>query len=137
HGLIYMAKAPLNSTALITDIAGAISVPEPYLRKIFQQLVKRGIVTSQRGSRGGFHLARDPGQITLKEIVEAIDGSLPIYTCLKIQRNCSMSSACPVQSVFEKARLKMAEVLEGTSIKDLLEEITGNPDETSWLRVTA
>ena len=136
HGLIYLARTPPGNLVLIKNISEATKVPEAYLRKIFQQLGRSGIVTSQRGARGGFRLAGDPGQITLKGIVESIDGSLPVYTCLNELRDCSLSLPCPVHAAFEEAQTRMAEVLEATSIKDLLVDIARQEPVAEWLQVS-
>ena len=136
HGLIYLARTTPGSLVLIKNIGDATKVPEAYLRKVFQQLARSGIVFSQRGARGGFRLAGDPGQITLKDIVESIDGSLPVYTCLNELRGCSLSRPCPVHAAFEDAQARMAEVLEATSIKDLLVDITRQEPVAEWLQVS-
>ena len=135
HGLVYLAKEPYGEPVLISGISKAIKVPEAYLRKVFQQLVKSGLVTSQRGARGGFRLAREPNQINLKQVVEGIDGSLSMYSCLKVLRGCSLELPCPVQKAFEKAQQQMAKVLEATSIKDLLAEISQQEPVVEWLQV--
>lgn len=137
HGLVYLSRAPTGKSVLIRDIAKAISAPEAYLRKVFQQLSRRGILISQRGARGGFQLTRDPEHINLKDVVEAIDGSLPMYSCLKVVRGCRLTLPCPVQEAFAKARLKMAEVLEATSIQDLLDDISQRQPVVAWLKVIA
>ncbi len=137
HGLIYLANGPAGKTTLIADVAKAIEVPEAYLRKVFQQLVRSGIVTSQRGARGGFFLAHEPSRISLKEVVESIEGSLPLYSCLKEQRRCTLGPYCPVREAFDEARERMAEVLEATSIKNLRDELSKHTNEISWLRVSA
>lgn len=136
HGLIYVAKADPGSRVLTKDISAAIRVPEPYLRKVFQQLGRSGVVTSQRGANGGFRLARDPNQITLRDIVEGIDGSLPAYTCLNELRGCSLALPCPVHAAFEEARERMAEVLEATSVGDLIADITAREPVAEWLSVS-
>ena len=136
HGLIYLAKAPAGRPVLTSEIGRATSVPEAYLHKVFQQLGRSGLVTSQRGARGGFRLSRDSNQITLKDVVESIDGSLPIYTCLRELRGCSLGLPCPVQSAFEEARQRMAEVLEATSISDLLVDIGRQEPVVQWLQVS-
>ncbi len=137
HGLVYLAEASAAGTTLISDIARAIGVPEAYLRKVFQQLVRSGIVTSKRGVRGGFCLAREPELITLKDVVEAIDGSMPLYSCLRLQRGCRLSQDCPVREVFEEARQRMAEILAATSIKDLLNDLSKQQNEVTWLKIKA
>ena len=136
HGLIYLAKAPAGRPVLTSEIGKATSVPEAYLRKVFQQLGRSGLVTSQTGARGGFRLSRDASQISLRDVVEGIDGSLPLYTCLREIRGCNVHLPCPVQSAFEEARRRMAEVLEATSIKDLLVDITRQEPVAEWLQVS-
>jgi Rrf2 family transcriptional regulator, iron-sulfur cluster assembly transcription factor len=134
HGLVYLAVNGSETATLVGDVATAIKVPDSYLRKVFQLLVRGGLVTSQRGAKGGFVLARDPARITLKDVVEAIDGSLPLYTCMKAKRKCSALEACPVSAAFEEARNKMAEVLGGTTLESLAKGISHRA--VGWLKVT-
>ena len=134
HGLVYLASGNSGAATLVGDIAKATSVPESYLRKVFQLLARAGLVSSHRGVKGGFSLARVPAEITLKDVVEAIDGSLPAYTCLKTARGCSLDEACPVSSAFAAARQKMAEVLDATTIGDLTRGISRR--SAGWLKVT-
>jgi Rrf2 family protein len=137
HGLVYLAKMPPDKPVLVSDIASSIGVPEPYLRKVFQQLSRGGVITSQRGARGGVRLARDPARITLKDIVEVMDGALPTYSCLSTLRNCRLSAPCPVHEAFEEARKKMAEVLETVSVKNLLDDISRSRPVAEWLTISA
>jgi Rrf2 family protein len=134
HGLVYLTANRSDSAVLVGDIAKAIKVPESYLRKVFQVLVRAGLVSSQRGARGGFVLARDPSRITLKHVVEGMDGSLPLYTCMKVRRKCSALEPCPVSAAFEQAQQKMAEVLDATNLETLAAGISRKT--ASWLKVT-
>ncbi len=135
HGLVYLTANRSDSAVLVGAIAKAIKVPESYLRKVFQLLARAGLVSSQRGVHGGFLLGRDPSRITLKDVVEAIDGSLPLYTCMKARRKCSSVDPCPVSEAFEQGRAKMAEVLDATTLEDLAAGISRRSG--SWLKVTA
>ena len=144
HGLIYMAnerqRASVSrpdggtSPLLAGDIAKAIKVPESYLRKVMQQLARAGLVASHRGVKGGFSLAQEPNRITLQDVVEAIDGSLPTWCCVKEKKQCG-SAPCPVSAAFEQARQKMAESLARTSIGDLASRVGRRTD--GWLEVTS
>ena len=134
HGLVYLAVNATGSAVLVADVARAIKVPDSYLRKVFQLLSRGGLVTSLRGARGGFLLAREPSRITLKDVVEAIDGSLPLYSCMKGKRRCAARDACPVSDAFDEARRKMAEVLEATTLEKLARGISRRA--ASWLAVT-
>ncbi len=135
HGLISLSQSSSGKTVLLSEIAEAVKVTESYLRKVFQLLSKRGIVVSRRGAKGGYFLARKSEQISLKDVVEAIEGSSCLYNCLMVQRECSIFENCPVRDVFEKASERMFEVLEETSIADLADAILKGQDRNSWLRV--
>ncbi len=137
HGLIYLARAGGEKTVQLVDIAAAVKVPKEYMRKIFQTLTRGGLVAGRRGAGGGYRLARPPEEISLRDIVEAVEGSLPVYGCLHVRRHCESALSCPVQKTFEAAREKMAEVLRGTSLESLAREVSENRREHSWLKVTA
>jgi len=147
HGLVYLArglsgvtsdvlskKAP-DRVILLSNIAKETAVPESYLRKVFQTLSKRGIVMSQRGVGGGYFLARKPEEITLRDVVEAIEGFIPAYCCREFRRKCSIGENCPIRKSFDRARDSMYEVLEGTTIKRLAEELSKHENEVGWLKV--
>ncbi len=134
HGLVYLSVNGSETATLVGDIAKAIKVPDSYLRKVFQLLARGGLVSSQRGAKGGFVLAREPGSITLKDVVEAIDGSLPLYSCMKAKRKCTGLDDCPVSAAFAEAREKMAEVLDATTLESLGKGISNR--SVGWLKVT-
>jgi Rrf2 family protein len=77
EGLTYLATAGGNRSTFLHEVSLATSIPETFLSKIFQRLVRSGLVRSRRGFRGGFLLARPASQITLREVIEALQG--PIY----------------------------------------------------------
>ena len=75
RGIIQLAKLPAGSVALVSVLAAVEGLSVSYLAKIFQELAKAGLVRSHRGARGGFSLARPPADITLKEIIEAVEAA--------------------------------------------------------------
>ena len=137
HGLMYIASVASvqtdGRTVLLRDAASAIAVPESYLRKVFQLLTRRGIVNSQRGARGGYTLARPADDITLRDVVEAVDGPLMGYSCLRQRRHCDGAPSCLVRETFKPAAARMAEVLEGVSIGDIARNTTSQGVRTTWL----
>lgn len=122
YGLIHLAGTNSGSLTLLSDIAEQQNVPESFLAKIFQSLVKAGLVTSFRGSRGGFRLARSPEKVTVLDIVEAVEGPIMLSKCLLHQEICVREGCCPLQRVWEEAQDKLTEVLNGTSLKQLVED---------------
>ena len=82
HALGYLSHfrdGDLRSTA---EIARVLRVSEAHLGKVLQRLAKFGLVSSTRGARGGFRLARDPGDVSLLEIIELLDGPITGEECL-------------------------------------------------------
>ena len=71
-----LARLPPGAWGRARDIAGAASLPDPFLGKVLSQLVKAGLARSVKGPRGGYSLARAPGEITLLDIIEAVDGPI-------------------------------------------------------------
>ncbi|HVP17867.1 MAG TPA: Rrf2 family transcriptional regulator [Spirochaetia bacterium] len=132
HTLIYIADRG-SGAVLVGDIARAIKAPESYLRKVLQQLARAGLLSSHRGVKGGFSLGRDAREISLRDVVEAVDGSLPTWCCVKEKQRCS-EAPCPVSAAFEDARQKMAESLGQTTIGNLARRVAKRAD--GWLAVT-
>lgn len=119
HSLVFLSRSGTGATVLLADLARKISVPEGYLRKVFQQLARQGLVVTRRGARGGVALARPADRVTLRDVVEAIDGSLPAWSCLRAQRGCRVTTACPVHEAFDRASASMARELEAVTIADI------------------
>lgn len=93
RAVLYLA---IYRRASIGEIASAQFVPREYLAKIVQQLVKAGIAKSQRGVGGGISLAKNPEDITLLEVLEAIEGPLAINLCFRRPNECPRESFCGV-----------------------------------------
>ena len=119
-GVIYLAGQEAGRIVPLSEIAEARDVPEKFLAKIFQNLTKTGIVKSHRGAKGGFSLAEDPELITVKEVVEAIQGPYHLIKCLQDNDCCDKFEFCPIRSVLEEAEVKLLEVFEKYNIASLL-----------------
>lgn len=119
RGVIYLAKQPIDAVVLVADIAREEGVSESYLAKILQDLAKGGILRSHRGAKGGFSLARPPEQITLREIVELIEGPIALCRCLTPWETCDLQDTCALRPVFRRAQNQMLSVLESTTLRDL------------------
>ena len=89
---------------MVSEISRSKDIPESFLAKILQQLVKAGIAESARGVKGGFRLTRKPSKITLLDVVEAIEGSVAMNICAVDKNNCSLSSTCSVHPVWNDVR---------------------------------
>ena len=121
EGILYLARRDRGEPALIREISRATAIPETFLSKIFQRLATRGLIWSRRGFRGGFRLARPAGRITLREIVEALQGPIEFHRCLDHLRARGRQHRCHVNRVFRKVQRKVASILEQTTLEDILQ----------------
>lgn len=129
--LIYMAKhAQLQfDPVTIKQLVQAEQFSLTYTEKIMQTLRNANIVTAQHGNQGGYSLARHPAQITLKEIVEALEGGTFEIFCKPEVREeiiCTHFPMCGVKPVWEKTKDTLDRLYEGIT----LERIAKNELET-------
>ena len=119
RGIIYLARQPAGKMALISEIAEAAKVPQTFLAKIFQSFAKLGIVNSYRGTGGGFVLGRPAGSITLREVVEAVEGPIVPNRCLLGSGVCDLGPTCNVHDVWRTVQVKVVQILDSVTIEEL------------------
>lgn len=120
-GVLYLARQPQGRVVLLSEIAASESIPQSFLAKIFQQLSRVGIVRSLRGAKGGFTLGRSPERITMREILEVIEGPLRLSECLAAPSLCVRRPGCPLERVWSEIHRQIADILEKTTIAGLIE----------------
>jgi Rrf2 family protein len=135
HGLLYLAMQPENEIVLVTDIATAQHLPASYLAKVFQLLAKAGLVKSFRGARGGYMLAQNPAQITLRQITQAIEGAGPLYSPLSVRRECSLEAICLIREAFVRAEESLYHELEKVTLKGMTEQASHQISRMKWLQI--
>ncbi len=91
-----------NGSALLKDISRREGISEKYLGQIILPLKSAGLVSSQRGSRGGYALARAPDQVTVKDVVEAVEGKIAAVLCVEDPQACARASSCVATRVWRK-----------------------------------
>ena len=104
-------------------LAEQTSVSLRFALKILRKLAQGGIVSSYKGVRGGYKLKASPENITLKDVIELIDGPIAIARCLESSETCSMISdktACIYHHIFDKISLELATKLQNITIADVL-----------------
>ena len=125
RGIIYLAQQPPGRVSLISEIAAAAEVPQTFLAKIFQSFAKLGLVTSSRGTGGGFMLARPASAITLREVVEAVEGPILPNRCL-FGIPCDRGGhTCRVHSVWQQVQTEVVGILDGVTIETLAHPPSG------------
>ena len=101
------------------DIAARQGVPEPYLDQLLTVLRKAGIVRSTRGPKGGHALARLPAEVTLGEVINALEGTLSPIACVDDLHLCQQSGECVQREVWQQVKEAMDKVLDETTIESL------------------
>jgi Rrf2 family protein len=119
RGIVYLASCPANQVCLLSDIAAAVDVPQTFLAKIFQQFSKIGLVKSYRGTGGGFILGRSAENITLLEVVEAVEGPIVPNRCVTGGNECNRVTSCNVHPVWLNVQTQVRDILAGVSLKEL------------------
>ena len=119
-GVLYLAEKNSSSVTPLSEISVAKNIPEKFLAKIFQSLSKSGIVRSHRGVRGGFTLAKDPNQVSVKDILESIQGPYHLCKCIPDKSACSQSEACALRDLIVMAEDQLTSVFSNHTLADLV-----------------
>lgn len=105
----------------IREIASRQRIPMAYLGKIVQDLAHAGVVRTERGARGGVRLAKPPEQITMRQVIEAVQGPIALSRCIiEMDHNCPTNSmACPIRRVTVRIHRLVTQELEAITLADL------------------
>jgi Rrf2 family protein len=110
------------------EIAQHQDIPPALLAKLVPLLVRAGLLDSQRGARGGLYLARPASEISLLEIIEAIEGPIALNRCTATPTQCDRIDQCSIHPIWEKAQAQLVKLLESTSLEELEKQRTTDPD---------
>ena len=117
HAAMYMVRHSTQLPATTTTIAKAEGIPHAYLAKIFQKLVKAGLVKAQKSKNKGYVFTRHPDQISLLELFEAIEGAPLFSDCFLKHCQCGgTTDNCYIYAKWFGVAKKMTTLLEETSI---------------------
>ena len=122
YGTRLMLELALNfdkGTIFLKDIAKKEEISEKYLSHLVIPLKSSGLISSSRGAHGGYQLTKSPSQITLKEIVQTLEGSISCVECVKNPSICSRVSKCATRGIWEKLDEKISDELSSVTLEDL------------------
>lgn len=120
RAVLHLARAGNTERSATSSIAKEQRIPPSFLAKIISQLSIAGLLHTSRGARGGVTLAREPKEITLLEVVEAIDGPIQLNECVANDGVCTFEDNCPIRSVWCNAQDELVGRLKTTNFADLL-----------------
>jgi Rrf2 family protein len=126
--MVELARRTGEEPVPLAEIAANDGLPLAYLEHLVARLRKAGLVDSRRGSRGGYLLARSPVDITMAEVVEALEGSIAPIECISqgpdgsivCSRESDPGHVCPTKLLWTRVRLSIVRTLQETTLADLL-----------------
>jgi Rrf2 family protein len=120
RAILHLAHMKNGERAATSNVAKEQRIPPSFLAKIISQLSIAGLLHTSRGARGGVTLARQPKDITLLEVIEAIDGPIQLNECVAEGGACSFDDHCPIRSVWCDAQDELVSRLKRTDFEQLM-----------------
>ncbi len=117
--VLFLALQP-DRVFMVGEIAEKQDVPKAFLAKILQKLVKGNFVSSIRGVKGGFRLSKNPKDISLLKVIEAVDGPVSLNVCVVDKRNCDRSAHCSIHPVWVDLQQDLAKKLNSIHFDKLV-----------------
>lgn len=138
YGTRLMLELALNygrEPVFLKDIAKNEEISEKYLSQIIIPLKAKGLVTSFRGMNGGYVLSRPPSQITLREIVELLEGRVELLSCIGNSSTCSRVSICATRDIWNLLGEKIAQTLDSVTLEDLVKSHNRKNEEVMMYNI--
>jgi len=124
RAVIFIARKSSDGARVgIKEIANGIDSPEHFIAKILQELVRGGLVLSQKGPSGGFYLDGKTLSHSLADIVKAVDGDKLFTGCGLGLKECSESMPCPLHNDFKRIRTTIFQTLEAAKVGEFNEQL--------------
>lgn len=119
RGLSELAGRNIEGPVMLDDLVAGTGLPRDFVAKIFQKLVRAGILRSAKGRGGGFALAKEQHEITLLDIVQAVEGPQLLDACVVGLEKCNDSMPCAQHDLYKPIRQRLKDYLSTTTLADL------------------
>jgi FeS assembly SUF system regulator len=121
--MTHLARQPGRQQAT-PEIAAATAVPQPMASKILKALARAELLASHRGAHGGYGLARDASEISVAEIIEALDGPIALTQCIEAgPRECDIERLCPARTNWHRINQAIREALDDITLAEMAQAI--------------
>lgn len=135
--MVQLAREGAAAAKSASQLAEVTALPEPTVAKVLKTLLKAGFVSSQRGAQGGYKLARDAESVTIRDIIEAVDGPIAIVTCVEgSQDHCQAEAQCPTRGKWEPVNNAIRTALHGITLADMAGEAPSQPERPQLVQVS-
>jgi len=131
RGLSELAAREPQGFLMLDELVKGTDLPRDFLAKIFQKLVHAGVLRSAKGRGGGFCLARAAHELTLMNIVEAIEGPMSFDLCVIGLEKCNDQMPCAQHDLYKPIRQRLKDYLHTTTLADLAASLRSKP---AWQR---
>jgi Rrf2 family protein len=129
--MMELARHHGSGPVSLAEMAEHEALPRPYLEQLVVSLRAAGLVTSTRGARGGYELARDPAHIRMSEIITALEGPIVPMVCVShdpaVADRCERTAYCTVHGLWERVRAAVVAALDAMTLAELAEPRLGHP----------
>lgn len=120
RAMVDIAQQSSSARVVVSDIARRQNIPAFYLAKIMPRLAHAGLVRTSLGASGGVTLALPPDQISLLQVIQAVEGPFALNVCSLDPTQCEYQAACPACETWREAQRQLDHVLSRTRISDLV-----------------
>lgn len=120
RAMLDLAMRYNKGPVMVKEIAARQQLSEKYLEQILSDLKKAGLVVSYQGKKGGFELARPPEEISLREVLEALEGSFAPVRCVDDESFCPRKNVCAMRDIWENLRDAHVAVLNEWTLDRLI-----------------
>ena len=119
RAIVYLARLEKDDKASTSKIANAQNIPPSFLAKIISQLSIAGLIHTSRGARGGVALARNPAEISVLDVIQAIDGPVILNECTENPDSCPFHKSCPMFKIWCETREMLVKKLSGATFSSI------------------
>src|SRR5574340_866886 len=122
YGIVMLTHIANHSgvTHNARDISQEVRLPLPVASKVLKMLARQGILASQRGTKGGYGLARRPQEITVAQIIRALEGPIAVTECTDtVNGDCGLETGCPVRTNWHRINQAIHEALEKITLAEM------------------
>lgn len=109
-----------NEVCITSDIAKSQQIPMPFLKKIIQSLKIGGLVNSVKGKGGGIFLKVSPANLSMKQVIETIEGPIVMNECLACPGACKREEVCPFYAMWADCQQKISDILDSSNFSHLV-----------------
>lgn len=120
--LLDVATHQEKGPVILRDIAQRQAISEKYLWQVINPLKGAGLVSSSRGARGGYTLARDPQTVSLLDIVTVLEGPVTVVACVDSPSACDRSTACVARDAWTRVEKRLRDAMSEITLRELIEK---------------